>query len=29
VVIDAIEKKVEYKKMYKGQISNQVLATMV
>ena len=28
VVIDAIEKKVEYKKMYKGQISNQVLATM-
>ncbi len=28
VVIKAIEKKVEYKKMYKGQISNQVLATM-
>ena len=28
VVIDAIEKKVEYKKLYKGQISNQVLATM-
>ena len=28
VVIEAIEKKVEYKKMYKGQISNQVLATM-
>lgn len=28
VVIKAIEKKVEYKNMYKGQISNQVLATM-
>lgn len=28
VVIEAIEKKVDYKKLYKGQISNQVLATM-
>lgn len=28
VIIDAIEKKVAYKKLYKGQISNQVLATM-
>ena len=28
VVIDSIEKKVEYKKLYKGQIANHVLATM-
>ena len=28
VVIEAIEKKVEYKKLYNGNISNQVLATM-
>ena len=28
VIVDAIEKKVEYKKMYGGKISNQVLATM-
>lgn len=28
VVIDAIEKKVEYKKLYQGQISNRELATM-
>lgn len=28
VVIDSIEKKVEYKKLYKGQIENKVLATM-
>ena len=28
VVVDAIEKKVKYKKMYEGKISNRVLATM-
>ncbi|WP_424493545.1 glutathione synthetase [Salinimicrobium sp. GXAS 041] len=28
-VIEAIERKVEYKNLYKGNISNQVLATMV
>lgn len=28
LVIDSIEKKVEYKKMYHGQIENKVLATM-
>lgn len=28
MVIDSIEKKVEYKKLYKGQIENKVLATM-
>ncbi len=28
IVIKAIEKKVEYKKLYNGNISNQVLATM-
>ena len=27
-VVDAIERKVEYKKIYKGQLSNKVLATM-
>ncbi len=27
-VVDAIERKVEYKKMYNGQLSNKVLATM-
>lgn len=27
-IIEAIEKKVEYKKIFKGQISNKVLATM-
>lgn len=29
VVIDSIEKKIEYKRLYKGKISNRVLATMV
>lgn len=29
VVIKSIERKVDYKKLYNGQISNQVLATMV
>ncbi|GAA4323987.1 glutathione synthase [Pontixanthobacter gangjinensis] len=28
VVIEAIERKVEYKKMYEGQLSNRTLATM-
>ncbi len=28
MVIEAIERKVDYKAMYKGQLSNQVLATM-
>lgn len=28
LIIDSIEKKVEYKKMYNGQIENKVLATM-
>ena len=27
-VIEAIERKVEYKKIYKGQLSNRTLATM-
>jgi glutathione synthase len=29
VVIESIEKKVEYKKLYEGKFTNQVLATMV
>ncbi len=28
IVIDSIEKKIKYKKMYEGQIENKVLATM-
>jgi len=27
-VVDAIERKVEYKKMYRGTMPNNVLATM-